>query len=61
MRNRLTPFRYRVVFPSGKHQGSAIHVFYAPNKATADRYAKAWARRRHATKITRIRKESHGK
>jgi len=55
----LKPFRYRVVFKSGGKMGSAIHVFYAPSQRKADQYAKDWARRRKAVKLTRIkRKES---
>jgi len=53
---RLKPFRYRVVFKSGKKLGSAIHIFYAPSQRQADRYAKDWARRRKAVKLTRIKK-----
>jgi hypothetical protein len=52
----LMPFKFRIIFPSGKRKGSAIHTFYARNQATADHDAKAWARRRGATKLTRVKK-----
>jgi hypothetical protein len=48
-------FRYRIVFASGKREGSAIHTFYAPDQPTADRYAKQWAARRRATSLTRLK------
>jgi hypothetical protein len=55
--NLSKPYRYLIVFEVGPRQhrrGSAIHTFYAPNRKTADRYARDWARRRHATKITHL-------
>jgi hypothetical protein len=55
MPTKLKPFRYRIVFNTrGRTQGSAIHTFYAPSQKKADEYAKAWARERKATKLTRI-------
>jgi len=56
--NSLKAFKYRIMFPSGSRFGSAIHTFYAPSQRKADGYAKDWARRRKALKLTRIRRES---
>ena len=56
--DRLQPYKYRIVFERGRYAGSAIHTFYASSQKTADGYARDWARRRKATKLIRIRKES---
>jgi hypothetical protein len=56
--SKLKPFRYRIIVESKGKFYSTNHLFYAPNQKKADKYAKDWARRRRAIKLTRIRKES---
>jgi len=50
-------FRYRIIMEGEvkAHPNSAIHAFMAPNRTTADKDAKAWARRRKAIKLTRLK------
>jgi hypothetical protein len=50
--NRLKPFKFRITIRGVRNS----YTFYAPNQATANSYAKAWARRKSATKLTRIKK-----